>query len=82
MSMSNAFLSYTRRDGAFVDMFGADLQKAGVRIWRDTEQIQPGQQWQRANEDALGNVCRYPTNQAALGGVGVSISHEGKTATI
>lgn len=48
-----AFISYARRDSQFVDRLSTDLQRAGVRVWRDVEQIQPGQQWQRALEDAL-----------------------------
>lgn len=47
------FISYARRDSQFVDRLSADLQQAGVRVWRDVEQIQPGQQWQRALKDAL-----------------------------
>jgi hypothetical protein len=48
-----AFVSYARRDQAFVDRLIADLQAAGIRVWRDTEQIQPGAQWQHAIQDAL-----------------------------
>ncbi len=48
-----AFISYARRDRVFVDRLAADLQQAGIRIWRDTEQIRPGQQWEQAIEDAL-----------------------------
>ena len=56
MAEPYAFISYARRDRVFVDKLAADLQQAGIRIWRDTEQIQPGQQWQRAIEDALTNA--------------------------
>jgi hypothetical protein len=47
------FISYARRDNEFVDKLAADLQKAGIRVWRDTDQIHPGQQWERAIGDAL-----------------------------
>jgi hypothetical protein len=53
MTAPYAFISYARHDNVFVDKLAADLQQEGVRVWRDTEQIQPGQQWQRAIEDAL-----------------------------
>jgi hypothetical protein len=53
MAEPYAFISYARRDQVFVDRLAADLQGAGVRIWRDIDQIQPGQQWQRAIEAAL-----------------------------
>ena len=56
MSAPYAFISYARRDQEFVDKISSDLQRAGIRVWRDTEQIQPGQQWQRAIEDALTNA--------------------------
>ncbi len=45
--------AYTRRDCEFVEKLSHDLREAGIRFWRDTEQIHPGQQWQRAIEDAL-----------------------------
>lgn len=56
MSAPYAFISYARRDQQFVEKVSTDLQRAGIRVWRDTEQIQPGQQWQRAIEDALTNA--------------------------
>ena len=47
------FISYARRDEAFVDRLAADLQREGIRVWRDVEQIEPGEQWQQAITDAL-----------------------------
>lgn len=69
MSAPYAFISYSRRDQDFVDRLSEDLQLAGVRVWRDTEQIQPGQQWQRAVEDALTNTFAllYVSSQQSRG---------------
>lgn len=53
MVSTYVFMSYARRDRDFVDRLSADLQSAGIRTWRDIDQIQPGEQWQHAIEDAL-----------------------------
>ena len=53
MVSTYVFMSYARRDRHFVDRLSADLQSAGIRTWRDIDQIQPGDQWQHAIEDAL-----------------------------
>jgi hypothetical protein len=65
------FLSYTRHDQVFVDKLVADLQQAGVRVWLDTEQIQPGQQWPRAIADALKNavVLLYVSSRQSRGSI-------------
>jgi len=55
-AMDYTFISYSRQDHTFVDKLVADLQQAGIRVWRDTEQIQAGAQWQREIEDALENA--------------------------
>ena len=38
----SCFISYARRDEAFVDRLYADLQDNGVRCWRDTEDMKIG----------------------------------------
>jgi len=53
MGKSYAFISYSRHDKEFVDRLSIDLHNAGIRIWRDVEQIMPGQQWQHALENGL-----------------------------
>ncbi len=53
MEESYAFISYSRRDAEFVDRLSTDLHNAGIRVWRDVEQIKPGQQWPHTIEDAL-----------------------------
>lgn len=69
MTAPYAFISYSRRDHVFVERLVANLQQAGIRIWRDTERIQPGQQWQRAIEDALENAVAllYVSSQQSRG---------------
>ncbi len=53
MEEAHVFISYSRRDSKFVDRIVVDLNNAGIRVWRDVEQITPGQQWHHAIEDAL-----------------------------
>ena len=59
MSQPYAFISYSRRDQQFVDRLSVDLQRAGVRVWRDTEQIRPGKQWQRVTGEALTDAVAF-----------------------
>jgi hypothetical protein len=40
-----AFVSYSRDDSARVDVLVAALQAAGVRVWRDTADLWPGEDW-------------------------------------
>ncbi len=40
-----AFVSYSRDDSARVDALAAALQAAGVRVWRDTADLWPGEDW-------------------------------------
>ncbi len=41
------FISYSRRDNDFVNQLSYDLNKAGIAVWRDIENIQPGANWQQ-----------------------------------
>src|SRR5215472_6338391 len=41
----HAFISYVREDGGRVDRLHAALEDAGVRVWRDTAHLWPGQDW-------------------------------------
>lgn len=65
MTEPYVFLSYSRRDEAFVDRLSRDLRSAGVRLWRDTENIFPGQQWQLEIRSALNDavVLLYVASQ-------------------
>jgi len=51
-------LSYIREDKASVDQLQQVLEAAGIPIWRDIRDLQPGQDWKLSirraiSEDAL-----------------------------
>jgi TIR domain-containing protein len=48
-----AFVSYAREDGEFVLRLAKDLRAGGAEVWIDQLDIEPGQRWDRAVEDAL-----------------------------
>ena len=41
------FLSYSRRDGTYVDSLAVYLERSGFRIWVDRKGITGGEQWRR-----------------------------------
>lgn len=41
----HAFISYVREDADEVDKLQEDLEAAGIRVWRDTSELWPGQDW-------------------------------------
>jgi hypothetical protein len=41
----HVFISYVREDSHHVDQLQARLESAGVRVWRDTVDLWPGQDW-------------------------------------
>lgn len=54
----HAFISYVREDSSHADQLQGVLESAGIPVWRDTDDLWPGQDWQdnikRAiNDDAL-----------------------------
>jgi hypothetical protein len=44
--MSHVFLSYSRRDQAFVDRLIAALERAGLDVWIDRDDIPGGAEWE------------------------------------
>ncbi|MGZ9159368.1 MAG: toll/interleukin-1 receptor domain-containing protein [Nitrospira sp.] len=46
--MSHAFISYVRENSDIVDRLAKDLEEAGVKVWRDRNDIKPGQWWEDA----------------------------------
>jgi tetratricopeptide (TPR) repeat protein len=53
-----AFLSYAREDKEHVDQLQETLEAAGIPVWRDIRDLQPGQDWKLSirravSEDAL-----------------------------
>jgi hypothetical protein len=47
------FVSYARRDKPFVDRLMRDLSEAGVPLWRDVDDIEPGANWPEQISKAL-----------------------------
>ena len=45
-SPGHAFISYVRQDAAYVDRLQAALTAVGIEVWRDTESLWPGQDWE------------------------------------
>jgi hypothetical protein len=56
MNESRVFLSYSRHDQGFVDRLAHDLRKAGIEIWIDRENIEPGANWQAEIEGAISHA--------------------------
>ena len=54
-----AFISYSREDSEFVLRMAQDLKAAGASVWMDQLDIQPGQRWARALQDAIANAPRF-----------------------
>ena len=48
-----AFICYAREDAAQVDMLQRDLETAGIRVWRDTKELWPGDDWQARINEAI-----------------------------
>lgn len=51
--MSSVFLSYSRSDAHIVDRIADDLQKEGVDLWFDRQNLVAGQNWQVQIEKAI-----------------------------
>lgn len=52
-SAGHAFISYVREDSGRVDELHHALEAAGVRVWRDTEDLWPGQDWREMIRRAI-----------------------------
>ncbi len=55
---ARAFFSYSRDDSDFALKLAGDLKAGGASVWLDQVDITPGDQWDRAVEDALTNCPR------------------------
>ncbi|CAH1198643.1 TIR domain-containing protein [Candidatus Nitrotoga sp. BS] len=53
MTLPYVFISYARADRPFVDRLSAELQLAGVKTWVDTQDISPGENWDKEIEKGL-----------------------------
>ena len=67
MLPGHVFISYVREDGAHVDWLQDSLETAGIRVWRDTADLWPGEDWRakirRAiTDDALVFIACFSRN--------------------
>ena len=53
-----AFFSYSRQDSEFAIRLAEDLKAAGANVWLDQLDIDPGERWDSAVENALTNCPR------------------------
>jgi len=51
----HAFISYVREDSAQVAKLQQILEAAGILVWRDTDSLWPGEDWQAKIETAISN---------------------------
>jgi hypothetical protein len=49
----HAFISYVREDSHHVDRLQRRLEEAGVRVWRDTADLWPGEDWRAKIRQAI-----------------------------
>lgn len=55
MSMTQVFISYSRKDLSFVEQLVSDLKNEGFDVWYDVSGIAGGTQWRSEIENALKN---------------------------
>jgi len=51
--MSHAFVSYVRDDKEIVGRLARSLEAAGIDVWLDKHDIEPGMRWPVAIENAI-----------------------------
>ena len=49
----HVFISYVHQDSAQVDQLEEALREAGIRVWRDTADLWPGEDWQAKIRQAI-----------------------------
>ncbi len=49
----HAFISYVREDSLEVDRLQRVLESEGIRVWRDTAELWPGQDWRARIREAI-----------------------------
>jgi hypothetical protein len=69
-SQGHAFISYVREDAREVDALQGALESAGVRVWRDTADLWPGENWrakirEAITHDALVFIACFSSRSAA-----------------
>jgi|GEM_PF-3287484 len=51
--MPQVFISYSRKDSAFIDQLVADLRSAGLTVWYDLSGLDGGTQWETEIQGAI-----------------------------
>jgi tetratricopeptide (TPR) repeat protein len=51
--MKHVFVSYSRKDSGFVDQLIQDIEKRGIAVWVDRQDIDGGETWRAAIADAI-----------------------------
>lgn len=51
--MSKAFLSYVHEDSDFAEKLARNLQRNGIGVWRDKEELSGGSRWKSAIRSAI-----------------------------
>jgi hypothetical protein len=54
----HVFISHVREDSRSVDRLQAMLEAAGVRVWRDTADLWPGEDWRAKIRHAITGDAR------------------------
>jgi hypothetical protein len=67
MVAGHAFLSYAREDSQAVDRLQRVLEAAGIRVWRDTDDLWPGEDWRARirhaiTDNALAFIACFSSN--------------------
>jgi TIR domain len=70
MAAGHAFLSYVREDSQSVDRLQRVLEAAGIRVWRDTDDLWPGEDWRdrirnAITDNALAFIACFSSNSAS-----------------
>ncbi len=66
--MTQVFISYSRKDLAFVRQLACDLEQKGLQVWWDVSDLVAGEHWSQAIESALraSDFCIVVLSPAAL----------------
>jgi tetratricopeptide (TPR) repeat protein len=57
--MSHIFISYSRKDSGFVDQLIQDIEKRGIAVWVDRQDIGGGETWRAAIADAIRSCLAF-----------------------
>ena len=67
--VQHAFVSYVREDADAVSRLVSILQAASIPVWKDTENLWPGEDWQQKIREAIEDgslafIACFSTNSA------------------